>query len=55
MQKGKQVSYYIKKLDSAQLKYSTVEKELFLIVYILQKIQFVLLGARLTIFIDYKI
>jgi hypothetical protein len=54
MQEDKQVAYYRKKLTSAQMNYTTINKELLCVVATLCKFCSMLLGAELYVHIDHN-
>ncbi len=54
MQEGKPVAYHSKKLNSAQMNYRTIDKELLCVVTTLHKFHSILLGAELHGHTDHK-
>jgi hypothetical protein len=54
MQEGKPVAYCSKKLNSAQMNYATIDKELLCVLATLCKFHSMLLGAELHVHSDHK-
>ena len=53
-QQGKPIAFYTRKLNPAQTRYTTTERELLAIVETLKEFRNILLGQKLTIYTDHK-
>jgi hypothetical protein len=53
-QQGKPIAFYSRKLQPAQMRYTTTECELFAIVETLEAFRHILLGQKLRVFTDHK-
>ena len=53
-QRGRQIGYFSRKLNSAQKNYTTGEKELLGITETLKEIRYILLGHKIIVYTDHK-
>ena len=53
-QKGKPITFYSRKMNSAQHNYTTSEKELLSVVATLKEFRNILLGHHITVYNDHK-
>jgi len=54
LQEGKPIAFYSRKLNPAQTRYTTTERELLSIVETLKEYRNILLGQQIEVFTDHK-
>ena len=54
LQSGRPIAFYSRKLNLAQTRYTTTERELLFIVEVLKKFRTILLGQQIRVYTDHK-